>query len=250
MPLIGRIIAWAGENSARNRSLLKRKGFLICDGEQVSQADYHELFDMIHDNFSDGKTPDPDHFYLPDFSNRVPVGATNTHPLGDYFGHDTHTLTKPQMPSHKHKYNKFEWWGSGNRNDTLIERVNTGRNTVTSGHRGQLDESEPSGGGKPHNNMQPSLAIHYLIQFRENAVNSVKGRVVDANNREKLSGVLISVKDGPSATTNNGGNYTIEEVRVGLATLIATKRGYSPITQDVQVSEEGPAKVNFELTPQ
>lgn len=73
---------------------------LACDGSAVSRSEYSDLFDAIGTTYGpgDGSTT----FNLPDFSGRVPMGASQTYSLGSSGGEATHTLIEAELASHTH----------------------------------------------------------------------------------------------------------------------------------------------------
>jgi len=103
-------------------------GWMAADGQLLTIASNQALFSILGTTFGgDGKTT----FALPDLRGRVAVGVDGTHPLGSVFGQETTTLDLTQLPAHDH--------------------TDPGGVTGT------------SGGGLPVNNVQPSLAVNYLI---------------------------------------------------------------------------------------
>ena len=78
-------------------------GYAFCDGALLSINQNQSLFALLGTTFGgDGRST----FALPDLRGRVPihVGSSNgtPHALGNKGGEEKHTLTEPQMPSHKH----------------------------------------------------------------------------------------------------------------------------------------------------
>lgn len=77
---------------------------LVCDGSQVDQSDYSELYDLIGSTYG---SADAGYFRLPDLRSRVPIGTgqgsgLSHYDLADTGGEETHQLTVSEMPSHDH----------------------------------------------------------------------------------------------------------------------------------------------------
>jgi hypothetical protein len=64
---------------------------------------------------------------------------------------------------------------------------------------------------------------------------TLKGTVISSTGA-KLSGVLVQVAGGPSATTNKGGKYSIQNVPEGAQNVTASHSNYS---------DTGPLAVNI-----
>jgi microcystin-dependent protein len=109
-------------------------GFMVADGRLLPIAEHVALFSVIGTTYGgDGQET----FALPDLRGRTIIGAgrgagLTARSLGEVVGTDTFTLTESQMPQHAHAL------GDG-----------TG--------------SLPTGGNDSVNNLQPSLALTYLI---------------------------------------------------------------------------------------
>ncbi len=79
------------------------RGWAICDGSALSQADYQVLFAIIGTTYGGDATT----FNLPDLRGRVPVHAgqgpgLSTYNLGDTAGVENVVLTEAQLPVHSH----------------------------------------------------------------------------------------------------------------------------------------------------
>lgn len=73
-------------------------GWLICNGRDLSVAEYGILFNVVGYTFGgSGNT-----FKLPDVSGVVPGIAGGKWAIGDISGAETHTLTRAEMPGHTH----------------------------------------------------------------------------------------------------------------------------------------------------
>ncbi|MEO5336023.1 MAG: tail fiber protein [Magnetospirillum sp. WYHS-4] len=127
-------------------------GWLACDGTAVSRSTYASLYAVVGTTYGagDGSTT----FNLPDLRGRTVIGVgqgsgLSNRTLAQQVGAETHTLTVNEMPNHRH---------SG------------GCGPAPSGAAGGGDPDEQeantgySGGDQPHNNMQPSMALNYIIK--------------------------------------------------------------------------------------
>lgn len=96
---------------------------------------------------------------LPNLKGRVPVGKdtgqTEFDTLGKTGGEKTHTLTTAEMPSHTHDIVKIS--ASAAPHDQSKGLANDGSNASAS-------NVEAAGGGQAHNNLQPYIALHYIIK--------------------------------------------------------------------------------------
>jgi microcystin-dependent protein len=117
-------------------------GWLLCNGQSTSG--YTALAAIV------GGT-------VPDLRGRAPIGygqgsgLTNRATIGATTGAETHTLITSEMPIHNHSGYIF---GSGSGNTGL--GATTIANTATT--------TGNAGGDQPHNNMQPSTVVNFIIK--------------------------------------------------------------------------------------
>lgn len=151
-------------------------GWLFCAGQAVDRTTYAGLFSAISTTYGvgDGSTT----FNLPDLRGRVPVGrddmggtAANrlttakghdADTLGNVFGSEKHQLIVAEMPSHSHSATK----GVGSANSGGVPDLNVANkqiNETDNSAAGYLD-IQATGGDGEHENVQPSIVLHFIIK--------------------------------------------------------------------------------------
>ncbi len=110
---------------------------------------------------------DSTHFNVPDFRGRVPVGRDSSQTefaaIGITAGEKTHVLTAAEMPTHTHTTKNYA--------GTVLAGAGAGTRFAasTSGASSAMsagsDQSNDAGSDGAHNNLQPSLAINYIIRL-------------------------------------------------------------------------------------
>ncbi len=145
----GSIIAYAGT--------VAPAGWLWCDGTAVSRAQYPALFAVLGATWGPGDGVST--FNLPDLRGRVPIGTgqgsgLSNRPIAQKGGSETHTLTVEEMPAHNHTVTTVPGWDAGG-------------GWSGGGWWGdpQVISTNNSGGSQPHNNMQPYVAVNFLIKY-------------------------------------------------------------------------------------
>ena len=145
--------------------------YLDCDGEQHSVTEHSDLYAVIGTTFNLPTDNDPTKFRTPNLKGRVIVGvgsfdATHSFTLAKTGGELEHKLTTDETAEHYHQGLK---WAEPNGRPI---NLNTGSSGVyIQPNWTGADAAEPSpiytgkaGGGKAHNNMQPYMALHYIIK--------------------------------------------------------------------------------------
>lgn len=138
--MVGTIFLWASS---------AEPGFaaLACDGSEYDRVDYPALYEILA-GFHTG----PDTFVTPDLRARTVIGTGSGFSVGDTGGESEHTLTVGELASHTH--------GTGNSFTGLalapgeLPVLTPNPLPAITGYTGDND---------PHNNMQPYMALEYLI---------------------------------------------------------------------------------------
>ena len=147
------------------------KGFADCNGQLLPISQNTALFSLLGTTYGgDGKST----FALPDLRDRVPVGAGQGPGRSDYIegqsgGEYAHTLTIGEMPSHTHTVTV----DTGQAVSASPLGNVPGRNAAgvpTYAGSANAPGSEVAvgmtGGGAPHNNLQPFLGLKYIIALQ------------------------------------------------------------------------------------
>lgn len=149
------------------------RGWAFCDGQILPINQNQSLYSLLGTTYGgDGRTS----FALPDLRSRTPIHIGDGHTLGQKGGAETVTLTAAEMASHTHSIK-----GTTADADKGAPGVNANRGYAT------LLESEAddiiygtasnlvslaegivpnTGGGQPHNNIQPMLTLNFVIALR------------------------------------------------------------------------------------
>jgi len=142
-------------------------GYLLCYGQDVSRTTYAALFTAIGTTYGvgDGSTT----FTLPDLRGYVVAGKDDmggtaasrlTTPdgttLGATGGSETHTLTTSEMPAHTHSISTYD--------DATSEQSGDGIRSTNDGYNATTHNTNSTGGGSAHNNVQPTIVLNYIIK--------------------------------------------------------------------------------------
>lgn len=146
-------------------------GWLLCDGSSFSTTSYPELFNVIGTTYGYDDDRNPK---LPDLRGRVAVGKkdatsaddTEFSILGNTGGEKTHTLTTSEIPSHSHHISSVGI-GSGSYGYNI--------SSLSIGSE-QKEYTDNTGGGQPHNNLQPYLVTNYIIKAKMTV--AIEGEII------------------------------------------------------------------------
>lgn len=186
----GMVIAYAGT--------VAPDGWVICDGRLLDPANptHLRLMTVIQDTYNLPQDAEGSS-RLPDLRGRVVIGAgkgygqdTQGHELterevGERLGAEKHQLTMDEMPKHNHgqetgpagahqhdvinNHGSIVWGDDGGNSRTIID---AGKNASRSGGNVRTNRAgnhthsiSAEGGDQPHNIMQPSLVMNYIIKL-------------------------------------------------------------------------------------
>ena len=162
-PYVGEIRLFAGNFAPL--------GWALCQGQLLSIAENDTLFSLIGTTYGgDGQQT----FGLPDLRGRVPLHQGNgpglsPRAIGELAGAETVTLTTAQLPAHSHSLVATSAPASataGPAGGVLASAsVKVYGSGAPSTAMAAAAISPTSGGGQPHQNMAPFLALNYIISL-------------------------------------------------------------------------------------
>ena len=146
------------------------RGYTFCNGQLLPIAQNTALFSLVGTTYGgDGRTT----LGLPNLEGRVPMGngrgpGLTPRRLGEKGGAETVTLSETQMPNHNHSLMASDEEADRRTpasNRALAESVGGSLYAPASSTMAAMDaRSLPAaGGGGAHNNMQPYLALSFII---------------------------------------------------------------------------------------
>lgn len=151
------------------------RGFMSCNGQQLPIAQNEALYSLLGTTYGgDGQQS----FNLPDLRGRAPIGAGTgpglTHrSLGERGGSETVSLTTDQLAPHTHGSDLELPVSSSEADvttpvDNALAKQSRGSDPIytsgdTDGSMHVEGEIESAGGGQPHENLSPYLALNYVI---------------------------------------------------------------------------------------
>ena len=151
-------------------------GWALCNGATLQIRQFNALFSLIGTAYGgDGKTT----FNLPNLTARAPCSqgtgpGLSSRTIGETFGENGVALTTSTIPSHTHSLNVFNQPDTAKRNPSPVanyalippENVNPFVNGITPNTSFAPITVGVTGGGQPHENRQPYLALNYCIALQ------------------------------------------------------------------------------------
>jgi len=158
-PYVGEIRIFAGNYAPR--------GYALCWGQLLSVQQNTALFALLGTQYGGNGTTT---FGLPDLRGRAPLGqgqgpGLTPYVMGEQTGSESVSLVSTQMPSHNHTLQTRNI--AANHSNANGAMLAVGKDKVyappPSATLMSLQSLSIAGTGAPHDNMQPFLAINFII---------------------------------------------------------------------------------------
>lgn len=161
-PYLGQISATAFNFAPR--------GWALCNGQLLAINQNQALFSLLGTQFGgDGRTT----FALPDLRGRVPMHANAFNPVGQGVGAAAVTLQASNLPAHGHALNTSTDLANSAVPGGKVPAARPRAGPVVYAARGSTptvalhaDSVSDTGGTQPHDNMQPSLGLNFIIALQ------------------------------------------------------------------------------------
>lgn len=159
-PFIAEIRIFAGNFAPR--------GWAFCNGQLLPISQNTALFSLIGTTYGgDGRTTTA----LPDLQGRSPMHpgrgpGLSDRRLGERSGVETVTLSEAQLPSHNHTAQASSDLGDATNPQDKVLSAPLGRGTNlynSAGTTVPFKQLGNTGGSQAHNNLQPFLALNFII---------------------------------------------------------------------------------------
>ena len=179
------------------------EGWVLCDGRELAIEDYQGLYDLIGTTYGAGDSAfwaqvfyPATTFNIPDLRGRTIIGANDMGgeqsdvltihqaSAGQVGGEELHQLTEAEMPSHSHQV-EIEGWEF-----FYLQGGYDGFSGPQEFPTTSQEETSFEGGDQPHNNMQPYMALNYMmkVQAAEDVVAELTGQIAALESQvEELS---------------------------------------------------------------
>jgi microcystin-dependent protein len=141
-------------------------GWAFCDGRTLPISENDALFSLIGTTYGgDGEQT----FNLPNLQGRVPIHQGAGYQIGQVGGEASVTLSVQQTPAHGHPLQASGAPAAGtNPQGTVFAHLPDAGVQTAYGSTAPFGAIDPSsvtatGGSQPHSNMQPCLAVNFII---------------------------------------------------------------------------------------
>ena len=140
------------------------KGWALCNGQLLAINQNQALFSLLGTTYGgNGQTT----FALPNLQGRVPIGFSNSYPLGVQAGEAAHTVNSSELPLHVHQLvASTSAATTDGPNPNVVLSTSVGAPAY--GAAQSLVPMDPgslanTGGSQPHENLQPYLTLTFCI---------------------------------------------------------------------------------------
>lgn len=143
------------------------RGWASCDGQLLPISQNTALFSLLGTTYGGNGTSN---FALPNLQGRAPMfwgqgPGLGLHDLGESSGSVAVTLTTSAIPSHSHLqpvHQASANTGTPSGQVTLAQTASAAYGSATS----LVAMGDTAGGGQPHENRQPYLAVMFIIAMQ------------------------------------------------------------------------------------
>ena len=141
------------------------KGWAMCNGQLLPINQNQALFSLLGTTYGGNGTTN---FALPNMQGRAPMHFSGSHPLGQAAGEETHTLSAAEMPAHVHALQASgKVAASASPNAGVLAAPARGATPAYAAATNLVPLNPAaiatSGGGQPHENRPPYLAMNFII---------------------------------------------------------------------------------------
>ncbi|WP_363796772.1 tail fiber protein [Lysobacter firmicutimachus] len=150
------------------------RGWAFCNGATLAIQQNTALFSLLGTQYGgNGQTT----FQLPNLANRAACEqgqgpALTDRTIGEVFGSNSVTLTSQQMPQHTHTMQIYNQNDVSKRQASPANGNALGSPAASAFFNGAANSPfpptviQPAGGGQPHENRQPYLAMNFCIALQ------------------------------------------------------------------------------------
>jgi microcystin-dependent protein len=146
------------------------RGWALCNGQLLPINQNQALFSLLGTQFGgDGRTT----FALPDLRGRVPMHTDAFNPVGQGVGAPAVTLQAANLPAHGHALNTTTELANSAVPGGAVPAARPRAGPVIYAAAGSTpsvtlrpESAGFTGGSQPHDNMQPSLGLNFIIALQ------------------------------------------------------------------------------------
>ena len=147
------------------------KGWAFCDGQLLPLSQNTALFSLLGTTYGGNGLSN---FALPNLQGSFPLHpgqgpGLSLHDLGEQSGTETVTLLESEIPSHGHGMVAGSPWNASlaaPSPSALLGPAPTRPYAAVATTDTQMAPTLATGGGSPHNNMPPYLAMNFIIALQ------------------------------------------------------------------------------------